>query len=205
MKISLDCHDPSLLNFGWEWWERLREHYPSLKLSVFFIPFDPLAETSQLRLERDKAVEKLKENLDWIKLIPHGLTHMPREFLNCDYYTMRDLVLPSIDEAFSKDGLPYEKGFCAPFWQWNADVVRVLDEKGWWGAIDRNQPEMLKTKRSYTYNHPIDEPFWESQDKILKLHSHLDGSSANDIERCFLNLLKMPQDAEFVYVTDFVE
>lgn len=205
MRIALDCHDPSLLVFGWEWWLKLKEHYPNLKLSVFFIPFDPSSEISHsLRLEKENAIKKLKENLDWIKLYPHGLTHMPRELQNCDYYTMRDLVLPSIDEVFSKNGLPYEKGFCAPYWLWNEDVIKALDEKGWWGAIDRNQPNMLKTKKTYTYTHSIDEPFWENKGDIA-LHSHLDGQSSNDIEKCFINLLKMPQDAEFVFAEEFVK
>lgn len=204
MRISLDIDDPSLLNFGWDWWLRLREHYPDLKLSVFFIPLDVSAETSQLRLEKESAIKKLKDNLDWIRLYPHGLTHMPREFENCDYYTMRDLVLPSIDEAFVKYELPYQKGFKAPYWLWNRKVVKALDETGWWGAIDRNQPDMEKTRRTYTYSHSIDEPFWEAEGD-LKLHGHLDGSSSNDIERCFLNLLKMPQDAEFVFIDEWVK
>lgn len=203
MKISLDIDDPCLLNFGWEWWLQLREHYPTLKLSVFYIPFDPLSETSQLRLERESAVKKLKDNLDWIKLYPHGLTHMPRELMNCDYYTMRDLVLPSIKEVFEKDDLPYEKGFKAPYWLWTEGVVRALDEDGWWGAIDRNQPEMLKTKKTYTYSHSIDEVIPQEGD--MQLHGHLDGNSSNDIEKCFLNLMKMPQDAEFVFIDEFVK
>lgn len=203
MKISLDIDDPSLLNFGWDWWLRLKDHYPDLKLSVFYIPFDPLPETSQLRLERDSAVKKLKENLDWIRLYPHGLTHMPRELINCDYYTMRDLVLPSIEEVFKKDDLPYQKGFKAPYWLWTKGVIRALDESGWWGAIDRNQPDMLKTIKTYTYSHSIDEVFYK-ETTDLKLHGHLDGQSSNDIEKCFLNLLKMPQDAEFVFIDEFV-
>lgn len=83
-------------------------------------------------------------------------------------------------------------------------MVKALDETGWWGAIDRNQPDMEKTRRTYTYSHSIDEPFWEAEGD-LKLHGHLDGSSSNDIERCFLNLLKMPQDAEFVFIDEWVK
>lgn len=203
MKISLDIDDPSLLNFGWEYWLQLKEHYPSLKLSVFYIPFDPLSETSQLRLQRDSAVKKLKNNLDWIRLYPHGLTHMPKELVNCDYYTMRDLVLPAIDEALTKDGLSYQKGFKAPYWLWSEGVVRALNEAGWWGAIDRNQPDMLKTQKTYTYNYSIDENF-SGETGDLKLHGHLDGRSSNDIEKCYLNLLKMPQEAEFVFIDEFV-
>lgn len=203
-KISLDIDDPSLLNFGWEWWLKLKEHYPDIKLSVFYVPFDPGVEMSSLRLERESAVKKLKENLDWIRLYPHGLTHMPNELKNCDYYTMRDLVLPSIEEAFKKDGLPYQKGFKAPYWLWTEGVIKALNEAGFWGAIDRNQPDMFKTEKTYTYNYSIDEDFTQEKGD-LKLHGHLDGQSSNDIEKCFLNLLKMPQDAEFVFIDEFVK
>lgn len=204
MKVSLDIDDPSVLHSGMDYWLKLKEHYPSFKVSLFWIPFDPHTETSQLRLMRDQEIEKVKANLDWIQLIPHGLTHINREFEKCDYYTMKDLVLPSIDEAFKRDGLPYEKGFKAPNWLWNEEVIRALDEAGWWGATDRNQPEMLKTKRNYTYTHSIDEPFWLSTNETLNLHGHLDGVSANDMERCFLNLLNLPTDTQWHFVTDYI-
>lgn len=174
---------------------------------MFTVPFDYLREASTNRIMREEALEEIKKNLDWIQIIPHGLTHMRGTFgevERADYYTMRDLILPAINDAFGRDGLPYVQGFKAPYWQWNDDVVRALDEAGWWGADDRNQPQMPHTKRRYTYTHDLTEPFWESTNDTLLVHGHIDGVSANDLEKCFLNIFKLPVDTQWKFATDFI-
>lgn len=206
MKISLSFHDFSVLNNRMDLLMTLREHFPNLKVSMFTVPFDRRFEGSvEGRTMRDKTLAMIKENLDWIQIIPHGLTHMENEFENCDRETMI-MSLAAIDEVFKKDGLPYEKGFCPPYWLWNQEVVDVLNDRGWWGCVDRNQPNMLCPKKYYKYTHSIDQPFWTAREiDVMRLHGHIDGVSQNDLERCFLNLMKMPSDAEFVFVTDVLE
>lgn len=204
MRVSLDLHDFSVINNQLDLLLEIRDRYPDFKLSAFTIPHDYEHENSQRALYRERELKRIHDNLDWIQLIPHGLTHMPREFEHCDRHTMK-MVLKSIDEAFTKDRLPYEKGFCAPYWLWNQDVVDILDENGWWGALDRNQPDMLKTQRSYVYSHSIDEPFWRSDRPVLKLHGHMTPPSTNDLQSCLVNILKLPTDVEWCYVTDLLD
>lgn len=201
----LDADDFSVMNNQLELLIQLKEHYPKLKVSMFMIPFDARFETNpQTRSFRPKALELLKKNLDWIQLIPHGLTHIEHEFENADKTSML-LTLKAIDEVFKKDGLPYEKGFKAPYWLWNKDVVEVLDEQGWWGAIDPRQPQMAKTKKFYAYNYSMADPFWTSERDLLKIHGHIDGKSANDIEKVIMALMKIPTDTEFHFCTDYLE
>lgn len=204
-KVALSLDDFSVLNNRLDLLYKIKEHYPNFKVSMFTIPVDLHYEKDIQRIYRDAALEKIKECLDWIQIIPHGLTHMAKEMEKCDRGLFKYGVLPSIDEAFKKDGLPYEKGFKAPFWLWNQEIVDVLDEEGWWGGIDRNQPGMLSTKKFYKYSHSLEEPYYESNLETIKLHGHLDQVSANDLERCFLNIFKLPPDVEWVYVTDFIE
>lgn len=206
MKVSLDLHDFSVLNNHIDTLLKVKEHYPNFKVSMFTIPFDAVREIStQGRLVREKQLSLVKENLDWIQIIPHGLAHIPKEFEKCDRWTTK-MTLQAIDEAFSKDGLPYERGFCAPYWLWNQEVVDVLNEEGWWGAVDRNQPSMNCTNSFYKYSHSLEEPFWLARDvNVMKLHGHMDRPSLNALEDCVLNLLKLPQDAEWHFVTDFLE
>lgn len=204
MRVSLDLHDFSVLNQHMDTLLKIKEHYPDFKVSMFTIPYDAVREiTTQGRLVRDAELEKLKANLDWIQIIPHGLAHIPREFEKCDRWTMK-MTLQAIDEAFSKDGLPYEKGFCAPYWLWNQEVVDVLNEEGWWGAVDRNQPDMLKTNTYYEYSHSLEEEL-PKDFEVLKIHGHMDRPSENALEDCVLNILKLPQEAEWHFVTDFLE
>jgi len=204
-KIVLDFDDWSVLGNRFDLLLRLREHYPQLKVSLFAIPFDARFETDTIaKMFREKAVKTAKENLDWIQLIPHGLTHIQSEFKNADKTTTQ-LALKAIDDAFKKDGLPYEKGFKAPFWEWNQDVVDALDKEGWWGAVDPRQTDMLKTKKFYRHEFSIAEPYWLSEKDVWKLHGHMDSKSDNDFEECFIRLFKMPSDAEFRFVTDYLE
>lgn len=202
--IVLDFDDFSVLRSRIDLLRTIKDYYPNFKVSMFTIPFDYEIEMSSKRLMRDMCLDFIHKNLDWIQIIPHGLTHIPNEFLNCDRETMQ-MSLKAIDEAFKKDGLPYEKGFKAPYWLWNQDVVDVLDENGWWGAIDPNQPKMARTKKYYEYKWSIADPFWE--DKVsnpLKLHGHMSPPSDNDIESCLLNIFKLPSDTKFGYVTDYL-
>lgn len=203
-KVCLDIDDGSVLRTRYDLLEKLKEHFPKLKVTLFWIPWDFEYETSKFRIQREELLERIKANLDWIQLVPHGLMHIEKEFLNVDKQLMKD-SLKAIDEAMQKDGLPYEKGFKAPYWLWNQSVVDVLNEQGWWGATDRNQPDMLKTKRNYTYTHSIEEPFYLSNSPQLALHAHMRPPSVNNIEDQFLKLMKMGPDWDFVYASEFVK
>lgn len=203
-KVCLDIDDGSVLRTRYDLLEKLKEHFPRLKVTLFWIPWDFEYETSKFRIQREELLERIKANLDWIQLVPHGLMHIEKEFLNVDKQLAKD-ALKSIDEAMQKDGLPYEKGFKAPYWLWNQSVIDVLNEEGWWGAIDRNQSDMLSTKKFYKYSHSIDEPFYLSNNKELKLHGHMRQPSANNLEDCFLHLMQMGSDWDFQYVTEFLE
>jgi len=203
MIVTLDLDDGSILRNRWDLLHKLKELYPKLKLSLFWIPFDLEYEKSMLRINREEKLKMIKDNLDWVELIPHGLSHIPREFAGCDKETMK-MALNAIDECMTRDGLPYVKGFKAPFWLWNTDVVEVLDSEGWFGATDRNQPDMPKPKKNYIYTHSIHEPFWNDPQEFWGLHGHMTEPSDNALESCIVNLTKIPHDAEFKFVSEVV-
>jgi len=203
--VVLDLDDFSVLNNRLDLLLRLKESYPKLKVTLFTIPYDIAYEQKvEAKIIREGTLKAIKRNLDWMEIVPHGLVHMPREFEKCDYETMMKHVFPAIEEAFSKDGLPYVKGFKAPHWLWNEDVIKALDEKGWWGAVDRKY-EGPTTKKFYRFSHSIDEPFSRSSANVLKLHGHITGESKNYIEKCFPNLFNMPTDADFKFASELLE
>lgn len=199
-KACLDLHDWSIINNRMDLLLKLKEIYPGFKVSLFTIPIDMRHDYGQC-LVREDTLKKVKQYLDWIQIIPHGLNHNGSEMREMDYYYFRDHVMPSIKSALQKDGLPFVNGFCAPHWRWSTGVVRALDEAGWWGAIDRRQPNMLSTKKFYRYSHCLDE---ELEGDVLKLHGHVYGTS-NDLERCFDNIKRLPEDTQWHFVTDFLE
>lgn len=199
-KVALSLDDFSVLNNRLDLLWRLREHYPNFKVSLFTIPNDIKHKAGN----RDEALIRIKECLDWIQIIPHGLKHNSSEAKKWDYWTFKDKIMPAIKETFDKDGLPFEKGFKAPHWDWNKGVVRALDEEGWWGAISPKREDMVSTKRFYIHNYGLNEDYLGARRDILKLQGHINDTSPDDLENNFDNLLKLP-DIEWHFVTDFIE
>jgi len=202
MKVCLDLHDFSVVNNRLDLLLKLKEHFPDFKVSLFTVPIDEEKDWGPYQI-RKQLLKEIKKHLDWMQIIPHGLSHnLPKEICNSGYDKFTRVIMPLIEESFKRDGLPFEKGFCAPHWRWNSGLVRALDKKGWWGAVDPRQPQMLCPKKFYRYSHAIDNIDYSQE--ILKLHGHIYGTK-NDLGRCFDNLLKLPLSVEWHFVTDFLE
>ena len=202
MHVCLDLDDWSVVNNRMDLLLKIKERYPGFKVSVFAVPVDEPMNWGPYTMRR-YALKKIKQNLDWIQIIPHGLLHnSSSEMQKVKYRKFKEELLPHIRGLFEKDGLPYEKGFKAPHWRWNRHIVRALNEEGWWGAVDPRQPAMLTTNKFYQYSYAINHPF--PLEGIVKLHGHVYGTR-NDLELCLNNLFRIPQDAEWHFVTDFLE
>jgi|SRR3989344_4634074 len=203
MKVVLNLDDFSVVNNHLDLLLKLKEHFLNFKVSLFTVPIDRKSDWGPY-CNRQIFLERIKQNLDWMQIIPHGLTHdSSREMQDLDYDTFKNKIIPAIKEAFNKDELPFVSGFKAPHWKWSEGVVKALDEEGWFGAIQREN-KMTSTKKFYQYTHLLNEPFWESDLPVLKLHGHIYGTRS-DFEACFPNLLKLPLDTQWYFVTDFLE
>jgi hypothetical protein len=202
MKVSLDLHDFSAHRLGFTWIDRLREIFPTIKISMFYIPIDQQHYGEYNERERAEANSLIrtavKEGI--IELIPHGLTHMFGEFQNASYEDMA-VTLRAYEEHFKELDLPYVKGFCAPQWLLSIEAIKCLDDNGWFLATDRNQPDMFKAKRNYTYNWSIEEPIPDVE--ILMGHGHMDTCS-NIFSENIRNLIKIPSDAEWKFVSELI-
>lgn len=203
MKVVLNLDDFTPVQNRFDLLYRLKDYFPDFKVSMFTIPIDKKMDYGPYCI-RPQLLEEVKRNLDWLQIIPHGLTHSSSwELREMSYEDFKFKTLPSVIRSFELDGLPFVKGFKAPHWKWSEGVVKVLDEEGWWGAVLR-EGGMPTPKRSYVYTHLLNEPFWESDVEVLKLHGHMYGTK-NDLGLCFDNLLKLPRETQFSYVTDFID
>lgn len=202
--IVFDTDDLSLENNNLYYLDQIKKVIPNFKISAFFIPLD-VAYFSRLKeFQRKEVIQMLKDRSDWIELIPHGLTHRDAEFLNIkndDYETIFD----AIEHAFKTYELPYVKGFKAPQWLYKPSLVEYLDKKGWWIATDKNQPDQPKTKKSYEYTHSVDEDFSSSDLTEIRLHSHISLPSKNNIIENIGNIIKIPQDYEFKFISEVMK
>jgi hypothetical protein len=201
--VILDFDDFSVANNKLPYLFTLKSFYPNLKVSLFTIPYDIENEGKMSPPQRKQTLKNIR-SLDWIELIPHGLVHTPREMEYTGYGSMKKFIIPSIEKAFKKDNLPYIKGFKAPQWKWSKDVVRALDEVGWFGASNIHDKNMPRTKKDYVYQFNIDKAFWESDLDTWKLHGHITNEMQDGIERCMDNLLKIPHNAIFKFISEVI-
>jgi hypothetical protein len=201
MKVCLDLHDFSIVNNRFDLLMKLKERFPDFKVSVFTVPVDEKVDWGPYLIRGD-LLATIRKNLEWIQIIPHGYRHNGQEMRNYDYNEFKRLM-ETIKETFDFEGLPFEKGFCAPHWKWSNGVVKALDEAGWWGAVDPGQPGIQKTKKVYRYSHDISVPV-ALDAEVLKLHGHVYGTK-NDLGRCLHNLFNIPQTVEWCFITDFLE
>jgi len=201
LKICLDLHDFSVVNNRLDLLLKLKEHFSGFKISLFTVPIDIEADWGPF-CNRGEMLKEIKKNLDWIQIIPHGLYHN-KDLEFCDYNTFKHEIIPAVTAALEKDGLPFERGFCAPHWRWSEDIVKFLNEEGWWGAVDRNQPNMLTPRKFFRFSHGLHENF-DTQAEVLKLHGHVYGLK-NDLGKCMDKLLKLPKSSEWHFITDFLE
>jgi GT2 family glycosyltransferase len=199
--VTLDFDDFSIENNNFYYLDQLKRIYPKLKVSMFYIPFDVSYFDRIMDFQRKEGIRSLKDRLDWIELIPHGLTHIQEEFLHIkddDYET----VFKGIEEAYKTYDLPMVKGFKAPQWAYKSSLVEYLNDKGWWLAVDRNQPESPRTKKNFVYTHSTDEPFWLCNKDSINLHGHISLPSRNNLVDNLVNLLKINPKVEWKFVSE---
>lgn len=184
---------------------KLKEHYPGLKVSLFTIPFP-----NQLFNEKNKSLytpEKYKKwakminSYDWMEICIHGLYHMPKEF-NASYERTKNM-LEEGEKFLNKMGLKFVKVFKAPHWQYSWWALKALRDLGYIVALDRNNPiEVPEGTKTYYYNWSIDEkiPLFLTD---LCGHGHMfEGQITNDLPGCFSNLLTMPTNKPFKFISE---
>ncbi len=181
---------------------RLKKTYPDLKLTLFTIALpEQLLIKENLRHfteEKYKKWAKMINSYDWIQIAPHGLYHTEKEMMGG--YTESEEIVKAIENVFKRVGLKYVKIFKAPHWQYSWFALKLLRDRGYTVALNRNEPiEVPKGLKTFYYNWSFEEPIPHTQ-KVIG-HGHLyKCRSKNDIESYFGNLLKIPSNAKFSFI-----
>lgn len=205
--VVMDVDDFGFLLPGYEDLLRLKKSLPGLKITCFTIPLDKAfynQENADLfSWEKYKKWADIVNQHDWIEIAVHGFAHTHHE-ADVDYNKI-NIMLDAIENLFARVGLEYVKIFKAPFWQYSYDALRVLEERGWVVAIDRNfqrpVPDGLKT---FIYNWSFEESLPDS--KVIKGHGHFVGRNKNNISETLGNILHhLPKDTHFNFVSEYAK
>jgi len=181
--------------------EDLNSYFDNFKVSMFTIP----------AFNRDY-LSNYKDWLaglpDYIEHIPHGWIHNNYEFMELDYHECRDRINLGLME-FMDAGIPIVKGFKAPNWRYNANLVKVLQEKGFWLAVYNEGHHRSNASGIsipiHAWNWDIGTPTPEVN--ILYAHGHVHSQSGPGayIGDCIDNIKKLPKDTEFMFLGEHME
>jgi hypothetical protein len=209
MNITLDFDDLELSKPGLDYFLKLKDHYPNLKVTFFMVPIpkDLIEKKVSLTKYREWAAF-LKENGDWIELCPHGVMHdgfeMKYQPGTEKLLTKKDaqLYIEAAEHTFKQLDLPFQKIWKSPHWETAPAVYEVLKEKGYAVALDPNQPVPKEAAGmvQYFYDWSVEQPIPKKE--IVKGHGHMYPPSANAVNLAFQNLLRMPTDATFYFVSE---
>lgn len=204
-KIIFDVDDFSNCKPGIEIILKIKEHYPNFKITCFSPSFNDTDAYDKNKIPKQlKKWSKLLEIFDdWIEICPHGLLHTEHE-MECSYKEATDII-KSCENIFNKLGIKFKKIWKSPYWQTSLDAYKALKDLGYVVAVDKNETvPLIDGLQYYQYNKCISTPFNETED-IIKAHGHVAGKYINDISLCVDNIMTMPQDAEFLTISEYIK
>lgn len=178
----------------------MKEHYPGFKVSCFVAPLHKGLLNGSIEESKIKEWAEMLNDLDWVEVCAHGLAHRFRE-VEISKKEAKKLVW-AVEKMFKRIGLNYSKIWKSPFWQTSDDAYRVLRDKKYVVATDKNIPMPgIKKLKQYRFNWSIDEPI--KDEKVLKAHGHIN-TTRNSIVRCLPNLMKLPTDVKFLTISEYI-
>lgn len=198
MRIAIEFDDFSPINSRFDLLEKLKEHYPEFKVTMFTVPWEirygrNLEESAPITSSKYKPwVDAVKEYEDWIEIAPHGLTHAPMEFaeLSANEATKR-LIIGT--KMFENKGIKYTNLFKAPQWEISKEAKEAIEGMGFIvledGYYDWNLAEDLPEEI-------------KNSDKIVIAHGHVQNVCDNGLEEVFHRLMKLPVDTEFYFLSE---
>ncbi len=180
----------------------LKEHYPKLKVTLFTCLLDNLTILSKIRLDKIKEWAKGISRCDWIECCPHGLFHLRKE-MESDYKGAKKHIKLT-ESIFKKEGLPFKKIWKSPFWETSDEAYKALMKMGYVVATDPNQSQpAIVGLRTYQHNWSIEREIPKDITEV-RGHGHM-YTMENSVGRCFQNLMRMPEDAGFKFISELYE
>lgn len=194
--------------------EILKQHIPNFKITLFTIsrfrkPNTPVDLNQEL--QDHKAFFEMVKKYDWIELAWHGLDHSMSYDGSTTKYEFNPLDRKEVGEKYQqikewnkKVGLEPVEVFRAPYWQASMATYKFFRDKGFTICTDRNQirPDVTGMKQ-YRWNWSFEEELPDVE--ILKGHGHVSLPSKNNIPDQLENLKRLPQDAEYLFVSEYIK
>jgi hypothetical protein len=196
MKVAIEYDDFSAVNHNLVVLERMKEHLPNLKVTLFTVPFEirfcsNLQDSAPLVLPKFKPFVKAINSLDWIEIALHGLTHAPMEFAELSYEGAMKRITVGM-KMFENAGITnFAKIFKAPQWALSREAKRAAQDMGF----------VVLEDNYYNWNLANDEPNADAKEPFI-MHGHVQETMGNGMEESMHRVLRLSPDTEFLFLSD---
>ena len=199
----VDFDDLSCTTPGMDLLFKLKEHFPNFKCTCFTPAFHKDLMTKKVSVDKFKEWGKIIIDNPWIEVAPHGFAHYENEWMISDK-RMLNVMMDATENCLGNFlGIPFVKIFKFPHWKGSKEAEEVLLERGYTLAIDRNNPKTYTNIKTYIWNWSIDDipvPKYHT----IKAHGHI-WLTNNGLDSCYPNLLKIPTNAEFKTISEYLK
>ena len=207
--IYFNLDDFSPINNNLFFLRKLRQNYPNLKVSLFTIPATIQTGKIESLLKHLDFCKELRKELDWLEFLPHGWHHpdhtqAPPEFKEMSYYDTEKYI-KMVDELFKEIDLPYKKIFKPPQYVISKAAVECFKHHNWVLAVDAEDEFWPDDMKIITWNWNINTTFypWQLRKEVIT-YAHTQ-DIGNGLVECWENLLSMPTDANFKFLSEAVD
>lgn len=198
MKVIFESDDFSPVNHHLDLLEKLHEHYPQFKCTLFTVPWEVrfglgLKNSSPVTLAKFSPFIEAVNKADWIEIALHGLTHAPSEFAELSYEAAVKRLVVGMKMFENVKIKNFTKVFKAPQWELSKEAKKAAESMGFKVVEDGY----------YNWNMAEDSPKPDSKEPYI-MHTHIQNVCDNGLEETFHRIMKLPADTEFMFLSDFL-
>jgi glycosyltransferase involved in cell wall biosynthesis len=205
-QITLTFDDFGPSNSNIYFLEKLKENYPNLKVTLFTVPESTQSGELISLLDKPDFCNHIRK-YDWIELCPHGWHHpdisqgRQPEFMDISYYETTRYI-ESVETIFSEAKLPYQKIFKAPQYKLSEAGKNAFKDQGWTIAVSG-------TGEFWPSDLPLTTTNWNIRQELplrkkVVSYGHIQ-DLGNGMLECWENLVKMPSDTKFKFLSEVVD
>lgn len=196
MKVIFELDDFGPVNHHLDLLEKLHEHYPQFKCTMFTVPWDirygvGFKNSAPITLPKFRPFVEAINKCDWIEIALHGLTHAPSEFaeLSFDATVKRLVVGMKLFENVKVKN--FTKIFKAPYWELSTEGKKAAESMGFKVVEDGY----------YNWNLAEDKPKGNAVEPYI-MHGHIQDVCDNGLEESMHRIMKLPPDTEFMFLSE---
>lgn len=199
MKVAVEYDDFSGVNHSLDLLEKIKEHYPNFKVTLFTVPWEirfsqSIQHSSPITLEKFEKWCDVVGNTDWMEIALHGLTHAPMEFAELSYEAAVKRIVIGMKMFENRKFKNFTKIFKAPQWAISPEAKQAVKDMGF----------VVLEDQYYNWNLANDKPNADAKEPYI-MHGHIQNDCGNGMEESLHRVMSLPPDTEFLFLSEIFD